>query len=125
MILLTFLIGIALIFCIARYNESNKLFWILLISLFAGFTGGTIAAKLVNNKKNSKEKQELTQTGPIQVSQVATVDLLSSTPFDTKGTYVPTPVGQVTSVRDSKLAYVPGKCSGGEYIQQINYFDTS
>jgi hypothetical protein len=39
MTLLWFVLGIALIFGIARYNESNKLFWVLLFSYLIGFAG--------------------------------------------------------------------------------------
>ena len=44
--LLTFIIGIVGIFLIARYNKSNKLFWSLVISMMAGFVGGSIAANM-------------------------------------------------------------------------------
>lgn len=39
MILLWFFVGILIIFAIARYNESNKLFWTLLLSYVMGFAG--------------------------------------------------------------------------------------
>lgn len=53
--LLTFIIGIIVIFCLARYNKSNKLFWLLLISMMCGFVGGTIASNMKNEKKNNVE----------------------------------------------------------------------
>lgn len=53
--LLTFIIGIVVIFLLARYNKSNKLFWVLLISMMSGFIGGTIAANLESNKKSNVE----------------------------------------------------------------------
>lgn len=49
--LLLFFLGITCIFLIARYNGSNKLFWILLISMMSGFIGGTIAANIGNDKQ--------------------------------------------------------------------------
>lgn len=49
--LLSFFLGIICIFLIARYNKSNKLFWILLISMLGGFVGGTIAANMDSEKK--------------------------------------------------------------------------
>ena len=39
MTVLWFILGIVLILGIARYNESNKLFWILLFSFIMGFAG--------------------------------------------------------------------------------------
>lgn len=49
--LVTFIIGIIAIFFIARYNGSNKLFWILLISMMSGFVGGTIATNISGSKE--------------------------------------------------------------------------
>lgn len=49
--LLLFFLGITCIFLIARYNGSNKLFWILLISMMSGFIGGTVAANLSSDEQ--------------------------------------------------------------------------
>lgn len=62
--LLTFIIGIIVIFCLARYNKSNKLFWLLLISMLSGFVGGTIAANMKNEKKNDVEYTQNYMTLP-------------------------------------------------------------
>ena len=53
--LLTFIIGMVGIFLIARYNKSNKLFWSLVISMMAGFVGGSIAANMKSDKKVNVE----------------------------------------------------------------------
>lgn len=57
---------IAVIFCIARYNESNKLFWTLLVAFTAGMTGGT-AVQMVNS--NSQSKKTSVEVCPTQTSQ--------------------------------------------------------
>lgn len=49
--LLTFFIGIVTIFLLARYNKSNKLFWLFVISMMTGFAGGTIASRLCDGSK--------------------------------------------------------------------------
>lgn len=49
--LLMFFIGITFIFLIARYNKSNKLFWILLMAMMSGFIGGTIANSFTDDEK--------------------------------------------------------------------------
>ena len=49
--LLLFFLGITCIFLIARYNGSNKLFWILLISMMSGFIGETVAANLSSDEQ--------------------------------------------------------------------------
>jgi len=51
MILLWFLFGIALAFGIARYNESNKLFWTLAVAFLLGFAG----TKMVLNSSSDEQ----------------------------------------------------------------------
>lgn len=53
MILLWFILGIALIFGIARYNESNKLFWTLMIAYAMGFMGTKMVLETVSSEKQS------------------------------------------------------------------------
>jgi hypothetical protein len=69
--LLTFFVGIVVIFLLARYNKSNKLFWILLISMMSGFIGGTIAANIGNNKESNVEcvSQDLTLNSSMPTAQ--------------------------------------------------------
>lgn len=64
MTLLWFLLGIILIFLISRYNESNRLFWIL----FASFVGAfTVASVVLNSTKHdTKSKVDLVQMCPMQ-----------------------------------------------------------
>lgn len=56
MSLLSFLIGLFIIFCIGRYNESNKLFWILLISFISSFTIANVVIKATSGKDKKIEK---------------------------------------------------------------------
>lgn len=64
MVLFWFLLGMALIFCIARYNESNKLFW----SLFAAYVGAfTVASIVISTNNHEPKKVNLTQTYPTQL----------------------------------------------------------
>ena len=48
--ILLILLGLLIIFAIARKCKSTKIFWILLVSLFTGFVGGSIAAHLFIKK---------------------------------------------------------------------------
>lgn len=59
MILLWFLFGILLAFGIARYNESNKLFWTLAFAFVMGFAGAKMVLDTVDNE--SKSNGNLTQ----------------------------------------------------------------
>lgn len=59
-----FILGILIILCIARYNESNKLFW----TLFTAFTLGFAATKVLYDTFKEKEQSEvsLNQACPTQ-----------------------------------------------------------
>lgn len=71
-----FIAGIAVILLIARYNQSNKLFWTLLMAMLAGFVGGTIATKIATN--NSSEHTGLYQSVPTQGSDLQAVGMITS-----------------------------------------------
>ena len=64
MTLLMFILGILLIAGIARYNNSNKLFWILFTCFTLGFTG----MKVLHDTFKDKEQNEtsLNQAYPTQ-----------------------------------------------------------
>lgn len=64
MVLFWFILGIALIFCIARYNESNKLFWSLFIAYVGAFTVATV---VLSTKNREPKKVNLTQAYPTQL----------------------------------------------------------
>jgi hypothetical protein len=66
MTVLWFILGIALIFGIARYNESNKLFWLLLFSFVMGFAG----TKMIIDSHHGDEQSngDLTQVYSTHVS---------------------------------------------------------
>lgn len=55
MILLWFFVGILIIFAIARYNESNKLFWTLLLSYVMGFAGTKMVHDTIYGGKQSND----------------------------------------------------------------------
>lgn len=51
---LLFILGILCILSIARYNNSNKVFWALFVSYILAFTVGTIAYKATEKKEQSR-----------------------------------------------------------------------
>lgn len=57
MILLWCLLGISLAFGIARYNQSNKLFWILFTSFVIGIAGASVYNKLTNDQSETESVQ--------------------------------------------------------------------
>jgi hypothetical protein len=76
--LFTFILGIVLITLIARYNESNKLFWALLTCYMLGFAG----VKLIHDSFTKDEgKTTFMQVPPTQglaASQSTFVYLIAS-----------------------------------------------
>lgn len=75
MILLWFVLGIVLAFGIARYNESNKLFWTLLFAFIMGFAGTKMLLDVTHNG-NEKDNGSLVQVYSTQVS-ATTLNMLS------------------------------------------------
>ena len=116
MTLFMFLLGILIILGIARYNESNKLFW----TLFTAYTLGFAVTKLVydNFNKNEQSQQSLNQAYPTQGllamgnTFMCFTDNISYTTTETTSN----PVGQVNMpdyIEDcSTLSYVPGVTQG-------------
>lgn len=68
MILLWFILGILLAFGIARYNESNKLFWQLAISFILGYAATVMVTRTINGSERSSEN--LVQVCPTQMPTV-------------------------------------------------------
>lgn len=64
MLIALFILGILMIFGIARYNESNKLFWILFTAYILGFAGTKVIVDTFG-KKGQSEKT-LDQAYPTQ-----------------------------------------------------------
>ena len=96
MIVLLFLLGVLVIFGIARYNESDKLFWTLFFSFVGMFTVGTVANIAIGANKKSKDHHCQvcpTQANPTSSSNVCFLAdaMLPSTKLDVTG---PAPVSK-------------------------------
>lgn len=94
MILTWFLLGIILILLIARYNESNKLFWTLLFSFMVGYAGTTMIVKTFGdeNKKDVKLTQVCSTQMPTttfnMLSYYMTANMLPESVAVTEQTFV-------------------------------------
>ena len=64
MTLLMFVIGLIMIIFIARFNESNKLFWTLLISFISGIAAAGVYNNCTTQNKN-ENKVTLTKSTPM------------------------------------------------------------
>ena len=97
MALFWFICGILLICGIARYNESNKLFWTLLVSFVGTFAAASIVIATCNNdtknvQTNVSPTQLYVSTQPsscfaMDVTYDTTYDVLPSTPVTVSKDY--------------------------------------
>ena len=128
MTLFLFILGLFAIFCIGRYNESNKLFWTLLIAFVGGFTTARIAIESLRENKAKVCKFDVQST---QVSNglLELPFLVTNSPDDALG-FIQNPVGKTSDIK--QLAY--HKESLPEVLNQsrllrppcmYNYHDTS
>lgn len=79
MTLLAFISIIGVITAIARYNESEKLFWSLLVSFVGTYAAVNVAVNLLNDKK--EDKVVMIEKAPMQVLE--SVPLLTGVLADT------------------------------------------
>ena len=135
MTLIAFLAMTAAIVAIARYNESDSLFWKLFISL----VGAYAAATVVHNVIDSKEQDKVVMvTGlPTQVQQSVscipyTLEEISLAA--TKREKSPKPVSKDSTIKtnDSILSKVLVSARGQPQVESVfpilrgpDYFDTS
>lgn len=111
-----FILGVLIILSIARYNQSNKLFWTLLVAYILGFTGTKLVYDNFHEKKQSQ--QSLNQAYPTQgllTMNNAFVRIDENISYTTTET-TSNPVGQANTpgyIEDCHtLSYVPGVTQG-------------
>jgi disulfide bond formation protein DsbB len=115
--LFVFIVAVILIMLIARYNESNKLFKVLFISLLLGMAGGAIAIKFINS---DSKNDGTTQVAPMQASPMVVFDLNTAIFGDTLD-LKSNPAGkEFMPPRDSFSINAPSSCSGEIRAQPIN-----
>lgn len=123
-ILLTIISVIGLIFAcwlMAKYNKNDNLFWILLISLFAGMAGGAIFNKL-SNKEYEETISNFEQVyNPMQVSPAISIGFYAE-PGDSFA-FMAEPASQEieTPARDIKVSYAPSEVYGEIRGQPDNF----
>jgi hypothetical protein len=115
---------IAVCWAMAKYNKSDNLFWILLVSLFAGMAGGAIVNK-TSKESNDEKKINLTQVyNPTQVSPANCVDLYTVLGDALAYTANPAVKDIEVPVRDSKIkSSAPSMIFGEIRGQPTNYFN--
>lgn len=126
MTLIAFLLGLGVITAIARYNESDSLFWKLAIAYIGSFGAAKVVTSVMDNKE--QDKVVMISDSPTQVQQsiscipytLAEMSLLA-----TKREKSPKPVSKdtVTNTSDSILSEVFVSARGQPYT--CAYFDDS
>nr|DAM86555.1 MAG TPA: hypothetical protein [Caudoviricetes sp.] len=132
MSLLLFLIGLFIIFCIGRYNESNKLFWILLISFISSFAITSVAIKAALGKGKKVEKVSCVSLTQAPASKSGIFLLADYALAGTQVLYNTKPVGKGTLCSLCNFTE-DSSCSGLNNIymkmlkppQNTSYFDDS
>lgn len=120
--LLLFFLGITCIFLIARYNGSNKLFWILLISMMSGFIGGTVAANLSSNEQVNKSTISTDNNGVLTTDILLFENKPGNISFEEP--WVET-AKQYANTGATMLTTVPSKSGDFKPRQHPDYVDTS
>lgn len=97
MTLLALLSGIAVITLIARYNESDNLFWKLLISLVGSYAAATVAVNVLNHSDEKKDKVVMIEKAPMQALEsmpTLYASVVTDNSLATLGEKSPKPVGK-------------------------------
>lgn len=135
MTFIALLAGLGIITCIARYNESDSLFWKLAVA----FIGSFMAAKVVTTVIDSKEQNKVVVINelPTQVQQsisctpyaLAEISLLATRKVKTSK---PVSKDSVIKSNDSILSEVFVSARGQPQVESVfpilrgpDYFDTS
>lgn len=98
---------IAICYAVGKYNKSDNLFWILLVSLLAGMAGGAIVQKCEPQK--NENVITTTQVCSTQVLPAQCVDLFAV--LGEPSAFEPKPVSQNTEIPafGSSSDYAPSK----------------
>ena len=109
-------LGLVASFATARYFKSNRVFWIALLCMLAGFMCGTIASNASVVKKN----QTILYKAPIQTPACSLIGLL---PLEGDGTFVETKsVGKALNFIPNTLSKLRTINSKPRTTRKTNFF---
>lgn len=95
MTLLAFMVIIAVIVAIARFNEDEKLFWQLLVSFVGAYAAITVATQLLSDKKQNEVV--MVEKAPMQALEgmpTLTMSVVTDNSLATRGEKSPKPAGK-------------------------------
>ena len=106
MTLLALLSGIAVIIAVSRYNESDNLFWKLLISFVGAYAAATVAVTVLNNSDNKKDEVVMIEKAPMQALEsmpTLYASVVTDNSLATLGEKSPKPAGKDMLINQSNL----------------------
>jgi len=109
-----FILGIALITLLARYNNSNKLFWTLLTCYMLGFVGCKLVYDGFSKKESSTKVMQVQPTQALAVTTSSLVYILAdeNLPTSVKATSNPVSQAIVPNYESATLSDAPGVTKG-------------
>ena len=112
--LFIFLLGIVLITLLARYNESNKLFWTLLTCFTLGFVGTKLIYDSFGKKESKTTMMQVQPTQALAVTSGSLMYLLTDDSLSTtvKATSIPVSQADVPTYDSITLSDAPGVTKG-------------
>jgi hypothetical protein len=125
MVVLLFILGTLLALGFGRYNESNKLFWALFLSMTVGFAGATM---LMGNSSNEQDDETHMQVCHMQAPAVASdiPCLLADAALEVNFDESLDPAGQVNTPAQRECNVVLSTIFGSARDQPNKwFFDTS
>ena len=117
-----FILGTLLALCIARYNESNKLFWQLMLAFILGYTATVMVDRTINGSERNDEA--LVQVSPTQTPIIATnvFTLVNNAEAPEE---VTDPESVVKEMPELYKSIVSSKVFGRTRDQPVEYINTS
>ena len=114
MALFWFICGILLICAISRYNESNKLFWTLMVSFVGAFTAASVIIAMCNDEHKENVVANVSPT-QLYVNTTNTNALLATVFYNTTND-----VSYDTSVAVSKDYYISNDILPCSRVSNLN-----
>ena len=133
--LIALALGLGVITCIARYNESDNLFWKLAIAYLGSFAAAKVVTTVIDS--NEQNKNIVINSAPTQVQQsIPCIDytLTAMSLAATRREKSPKPVSKDSTIKynDSILSKVHVSARGQPQVESVfpilrgpDYFDTS
>lgn len=127
MTLLLILLGLAIIVAVARYNESDSLFWKLLVCFIGGFASACVAINLLDKSRSEDNLEQVNPTQTLPAPEQACDALFAITEMlvTTHDVEHQESVGQDYSSATPKVVFASSEVSSSARDQPFDFYDTS